>query len=437
MNNTDYFKNYINFNKYLLLYLSILGLCAVIHLYAKHTVGNDSTISEWLINYQGGLIRRGIIGEICFQIAKFFNSPLRFIIFLFQSTFYLIFLVLTFNFFKNINNNILTSFAIFTPIFLLYPVAEIEVLARKEIFLYIYFLGFIFLCDPKSDNERYIYKYILFITPIICLIYEEVALFFPFVVACIVFQKNIKTFKSFFKLCLLFSPSLIVVIFFLLFPMTDANHELMKKSLLINFNEKCYMSCGLLIVNDINEFGTILKYIYGNDPTSVIVTWIIRYFSIFLVGFFPLLLLSSHSTIKKENIFSYLKLSNILFLMLFLYIPVIPLFVFGGDWGRWIGILISFSTFFYFFLYKFNHIEIDFKSLSNKLSFFNDKKKIVTIIFIIFAFGWNQKTAMSGDIATNPLWKVPYNTSKQIFGWKNFRILQDNPITIWHKKYIE
>ena len=94
MNNNTYFKNYVSFNKYLLFYLLILGFVAIIHLYTKHTVGNDSTISEWIINYQGGFIRRGFIGEICFHIAKFFNSDLRFIIFLLQSTFYLLFLFL-------------------------------------------------------------------------------------------------------------------------------------------------------------------------------------------------------------------------------------------------------------------------------------------------------------------------------------------------------
>jgi hypothetical protein len=437
MNSTDYFKNFTNFSKYLLMYLSILGFFAIIHLYIKHTVGNDSTISEWIINYQGGLTRRGFIGEICFHIAKLFNTNLRLIIFLFQSTFYLLFLLLTFNFFKKINANVITTFAIFTPIFLLYPIAEVEVLARKEVFMYIYFLGLIFLCDPKSNNEKYINSYIFLLTPIICLIYEEIVLFFPFVVACVVFRRNITTFKSFFKLCFLFIPSLIIVIYFFTYPLTPENHVLMKESLLNNFNETCYMSCRLLVVNDINKFDVVLKFIYGRASSGEILIWVIRYFSIFLIGFFPLLLLSSYSKIKNKNIFSDLKLSNIFFLMIFLYLPIIPLFVFGGDWGRWIGMLVSFSTFFYFFLYRFNYIEVDFKSLSEKLSFFRYRRKLVIVIFIFFAFGWNQKTAMSGDIATNPLWKVPYNTSKRIFGWQNFRILQDHPISIWHKRIIE
>ena len=228
-----------------------------------------------------------------------------------------------------------------------------------------------------------------------------------------------------------------IVIYFFTYPLTVEDHQLMKESLLINFNENCYMSCRLLVVNDIHKFDVVLKFIYGSASTEQILTWIVRYFSFFLIGFFPLLLLSSHSKIKNKNIFSYLKLTNIFFLMLFLYLPIIPLFVFGGDWGRWIGMLISFSTFFYFFLYRFNYVEVDFKTLSEKLSLFKLRRKLVIVIFIIFAFGWNQKTAMSGDIATNPLWKVPYNTSKRIFGWQNFRILQDHPISIWHKNIIE
>ena len=29
--------------------------------------------ADWLINYQGGFVRRGLIGEIFYQIQNFFN----------------------------------------------------------------------------------------------------------------------------------------------------------------------------------------------------------------------------------------------------------------------------------------------------------------------------------------------------------------------------
>ena len=48
-------------NKFLLYYLVTLFIFGIFFLYEKHTVGNDSTISEWLINYSGGFTKRGII----------------------------------------------------------------------------------------------------------------------------------------------------------------------------------------------------------------------------------------------------------------------------------------------------------------------------------------------------------------------------------------
>ena len=431
------FKEFKKFNYYFLIYLSFLAFCAIIHLYTKHDVGNDSSISEWIINYQGGLTRRGFLGEICFHIAKFFDSELRFVIFIFQSISYIFLLILNYYFFKDIKHNILTLFAVLTPIFILYPIAEIESLGRKEIFLYIYFLGVIYFCNNSSDHNKYLDTYILIITPIICLIYEQVSLFFPFVMACLVFHKKIETFKSFLKTCLLFVPALLVVIYFFIFPLSLESHELMKESLMINFNERCYMSCHLLRVFDLNKIGFIVESTYGNIPLNEVILWVFRHFLIFLIGFFPLLFLSTFSNISIHNFFSKLRLNNIFFLMIFLYLPILILFRVGSDWGRWIGMLISFATYFYFFLYKNNHINVDYEKMSMKLSFFRNKKTLVTIIFIIFAFGWNQKTARSGDIATNPLWKVPYNTSKRIFGFDSFRIYQDSLFLIWHKKYVE
>ena len=74
-------KNYKNYFKYYLISISVF---AFIWLYLKHDVGNDSTISEWIINYQGGFTRRGLPGEIAFHIAQIFDLKLRFVILLMQ-----------------------------------------------------------------------------------------------------------------------------------------------------------------------------------------------------------------------------------------------------------------------------------------------------------------------------------------------------------------
>ena len=147
--------------------------------------------------------------------------------------------MLIFVFLKNLYLERIFLLCIFTPIFLLYPVAEVEALGRKEIFLYIYFLSFLFLINPDSKYKKYSNIYIVFITPIVCLIYEQIIHFFPFIVASLVFQRQVKNLKSFFKICLLFVPSILIITYFFIFPLSNENHLIMEKSLLDNFNEVC------------------------------------------------------------------------------------------------------------------------------------------------------------------------------------------------------
>ena len=73
-----------NFKTYFNIYLLSLFFFSLIFLIEKHNVGNDSTISEWLINYSGGFTKRGIIGQISIYIANLFDTNLRDAILAFQ-----------------------------------------------------------------------------------------------------------------------------------------------------------------------------------------------------------------------------------------------------------------------------------------------------------------------------------------------------------------
>ena len=120
------------FNKYFIYYLSLLFFFSIVYLFQKHTVGNDSTISEWLINYQGGFTKRGLIGQLSIFLADFLKLDLRQSILGFQIFIIGLYFISLFIFFRNVKLNKIILLSIFTPIFILYPIAEIEVLARKR-----------------------------------------------------------------------------------------------------------------------------------------------------------------------------------------------------------------------------------------------------------------------------------------------------------------
>ena len=124
---------------YLFFYFLILLIFSYIFLFTKHEVGNDSTISEWFINYEGGFTKRGIVGQIAIELSRYFQTSLRWTIFILQTLTLTIYIFLLFNLLKKLKFERLIILSVFTPIFILYPVAEIEVLARKEIIIFSFF----------------------------------------------------------------------------------------------------------------------------------------------------------------------------------------------------------------------------------------------------------------------------------------------------------
>ena len=420
----------IDIKKYFSLFIAFTVFYAIFYLYFKHDVGNDSSISEWLINYQGGFTRRGLGGEITTSVANFFSISLRKSIFFIQSILHISYLFLIFTYIKNLKLNIFQIFALFTPLFLLYPVAELEALGRKEMLLFLFFIIALFFCQKKYPT-KVINSYVFVFFPILCLIWEQVILFAPFIFVVLIIKNNLKTFKKvIINLFIIFVPSSLVIIMIFLFPLSDEGHKVMCDFLQNKFGEICYMSADLLIKNTV-YFDTLHIHNGANFFPHYF-----RYIIIFLIGFMPLhILLSQNEFVKKNNFITKNFKLNILFFTL--YSPVIILFIFGYDWGRWMHILYSFSILLYFYMFKSSIITNNFYIKGSFWEKIFKKKIFLAFVFFIFAFFWNPKTVMKGDIATNTLYKIIYNSSKKIFSYNGLRIFQDNPIIKFHKNYIE
>ena len=415
--------------KSLFIFILINILLVIFWLNVKHVVGNDSSISEWLINYQGGFTRRGLGGEIGMTLSSSFDISLRRSIFLIQTIIHTAYLALIYFYFRELKLNILQKFALYAPIFLLYPLAELEVLGRKEIILFLFFLIAIFF-SSKKYSPKIINYLIFFISPVVCLIWEQVVLFFPFFLTVFIIKNNLKTFKEVLKNSLIiFFPGIITFVYIFITPLSNAGHELMCSFLITEYGERCYMSASMLITSTIH-FDTL--WVHNNANF----THYLRYTLIFLIGFLPLnTLVSKNNFIEKNNfITKNFKLRTLLFL---LYTPSLMLFIFGYDWGRWINITYTFSILFYFYLLKNSIIENNLEIKNLMLSKIFKNKFLITFVFIIFAFFWNPKTVITGDIASNTGYKIIYNTSKKIFNFGSIRLFQDNPLIEFNKKIFE
>ena len=139
------------------------------------------------------------------------------------------------------------------------------------------------------------------------------------------------------------------------------------------------------------------------------ISYLFRYVIIFLVGFFPLILLIFYSKfdtrikLKNKNNFS------IIFFLVFA--PSFIFYYIAQDWGRWIHISYSLSLLTYLFCIKNNIITLDktrinFSILKNKF--------IVVFLFILFSFSWSPKTLMNEDVGSIPIYRKSLNIIKSI-----------------------
>ena len=92
-----------------------------------------------------------------------------------------------------------------------------------------------------------------------------------------------------------FLPSIMVGLYIAFNPITEFNHNEMANFLKENFNETCYMSCGLLLSKS-----TLFEQFTGNYPSYSFEVFL-RYFLILIFGFGPLIILIYYSTIQKIN----------------------------------------------------------------------------------------------------------------------------------------
>ena len=135
-----YFEKKTNFKKFII--LSFLIFLVVFYTIRLDQLFNNSVnhaTSWWLFNYEYGLTRRGLIGQILFYFSTNFNFNILDLLQITQTISFSIFIFLIGNFILKKNISIYFFLYFFSPSLFLIYINDIFYIARQEIFLFIYF----------------------------------------------------------------------------------------------------------------------------------------------------------------------------------------------------------------------------------------------------------------------------------------------------------
>ena len=383
------FKTYIIF----LFLLSSFYLCSV------YLLNVNNAMSEWVINYGGGFVRRGFIGEIIFQLSDFFKINLRDCFLILQILLYLFYYILIYWIFSAFKKNFLLWLAILSPVFFSFGLYELEALGRKEILMYIFFsYNFYLFYKFKNINLNYIYTYLSLL--ILILNHESVIfyfLFYLFFFTVIDKKKDLRFYVLNFLLILtVFIPSYLIYIN----PHSIIDNLAMCKRLLNISNENCGLAANFTTAN-------ISRHI---SEVSWRLVDIKNYTLIFIFGFTSIFLLIYKSKLINKIFFYKF---NLLLILILCSLPGLLLFYIAVDSGRWTSMLYHMLAISYFGMVKLGFVKIN-PSLNFKFINFDNIKNNFLFYFLIFflCFGWSPKAVYHESFGTFPAYRMIVKTPK-------------------------
>ena len=396
------------------IYLSILFVFIVFFLSAVHNSPVNNSMHEWVINYQGGFTRRGFLGEIVFQITQILNFQLKKGFLILQILIYAGYFYSIYTFFKKIKFNYFFALAIFSPLFFIFSLAELEALGRKDILMFLVFIGN-FLIYSKFKNVNYNYIYFVISFPIVFLTHEIYLIYTVYFLAFFLIIEK--------KLNLIFFIKFFFIIFLVIF-FTDliTSNKFSKEELDLlckNLKTKSNIKCGLAPYSMI---ATMKDY-------QAEVGWqtihIVRYILIFLFGFAGLFIILIFSKINLEKTNKFISFFNLKVGFIILMIPSILPFMTAVDSGRYMSMAYTFPCIFYFGLLKSDIINFNYEKanifIENSALKLNKYK---FIILFLLCFSWAPKAVYHEDIGSFPLYRTLIKTTNFIDNFKNFKLGQ-------------
>ena len=373
-------------NKILLTYFLYLAIGFIFFLiFHINEFPTKYIFTDWLINYEGGFVRRGFLGQIIFELSKFSNFQIKYVMLFFQITIYSIYFLLFYLLLMKRKTNFFWLLIIFSPISFLYPMAELEALGRKDIFVITFFLIFSMI-SYKSLNTL-VFSFILLFS-LSCLIHE-ITIFYIFHYLFVFYIKN----KFFINQKINKQHYLIFFLFLgiLLYLNLYLHNFVIIEDIVNSYNYEDFTP----LSGSFSHISPSIDSVFLNTFNNINAAPVVRYGFLILINTIPFLFFVK---IKNEYENKYFNSQNIFFTIILLSIP---LYLLIFDWGR--VIYINHNFFIIIIILIFNLDLVNENYLQTKLKTLSKRMKIFS--FIIICLSFSPKLLITDDLGSIPLYK--------------------------------
>jgi hypothetical protein len=307
--------------------VATLALFVAIHFlrvgYYLAGVWNGWIIGDWLLNYENGFIRRGLLGTLFVKANQFFDLPINWIIFWTQGFVFILFLIF---FLTLISKRKLTGFYLllcFSPATLLFTYYDGMAVGRKEILLYFFFATWLIINSNKVPSCK---------ANLLCAIFGFILtlahelFFFYSIYFYYTYKRPHSNGQVLYWPALLVPLSSLVAIVFLLVWGGAFNKQILCDDFITRGAVESV--CEGIISYGSTDFRTAVTDYLENAQIKSIVEWAV----LIALLFFPYYCFYRRAQLST---YQYRTLCWQFFLAFGL---TVPLFVLTIDWGRWIAI---------------------------------------------------------------------------------------------------
>jgi len=388
----------INIRKSLASIVAIVFLFQIIKYYSFYAEHSDWQYADWIINYQGGFIRRGFVGEFLFRIHQITRIDLDLIVLSFVASIVFFISYFLIRSIKYINNSQINILIFLSPGFFLYSMMNSAVVGQKDILL-VFTMGFFVFFEKKLES-RYLFLLLIIFLFFLTLSHSGFLFYVPyllFLYFLIKINRNDKI-KMYEVVTIIISLISIIILIIL-----NQGTENQVKEICDSVKNFVSDRCGKFgqtywLTNDYKD--------YLSEKSEIGVNYL-KYLTVYLISLILVYFFLILKIIKSKLNINYFLLNkkNPLFIFLFLFLFTLPIYVLGLDWGRYIFISYSCSFFILIYCVKENLISSNFDFKLGKFTF------IIVIIFYSF------------------LWTFPF------YNAENFKFTLKKPVLSLIKKF--